>query len=185
MEFKHKRLHARAPLRSFVLYEDVDFVFKARLQNISEGGILVENFPHLPGREEVSYILDLPKIPDLSKYSDDNLFALSKDDFKRRFIRVKAKSVRRVGETSNVDDLFIQIGCQFLNLVKEDRSLIHDYVEIFRLNMHFLIGLLEDDVDEIGDKRIHKLADLIGYSGITSRTLLHKKLVTDSASLFQ
>lgn len=185
MEFSYKRQHARAPLSTFVLYSDDDFVFKAKLLNISEGGILVENFPHLPSRDHVPFLFDLPDVPELTSLHDDDIFTINKSDLKRDFVRVIAQAVRRVGDTTNVDDMFIQVGCQFINLQDQDREKIHSYVEKFKSNLVFLINLMENRNDEIDDKRILKIADLLGYGKIKSLMLLHKTLVTDSASLFQ
>ncbi len=185
MQFENKRQFNRAPLRTFTLYSDEGFVFKARLQNISEGGILVESLPHLPGVTEVPFFIDLPIIPKLNQLNDDEIFAINNSDLKRCFIRVVAKTVRRVGETTSVDDMFIQIGCQFSRIDESERALIAEYVEVFKDNLNFLIGILKDKGDQIDEKRIKKVSQILGYGEIKSTMLLNQKLITDRSSLFE
>lgn len=185
LNFENKRQFARAPLRSFVLYSDEGFVFKAKLLNISAGGMLLESLPHIPAAEVVPFYLDIPEMKVMHNLSDDEIFSINHYDIKRNFIRVKGKTVRRVTPTSNIDDLFVQVGSEFLEFEdKDSREIVEKYVIIFKQNIKFLKGLLEEYADEIDKRRIDKVSELLGYGQIKDLMLLHKKIVSDTQGLF-
>ena len=64
-----QRKYLRAPLKSTCLYVDGEHVFKARVLNISEGGILLSDLPHIPEINSMPFAIDLLEFPRLQTLS--------------------------------------------------------------------------------------------------------------------
>ena len=112
-----KRHYIRAPLRSLCLYVDGDYVFKARTNNISEGGILLSEFPHVPEINTLPLMLILIQFPRFQNLSFEDLKKLSIEDFPQKVIKTHARLVRSFESESRVDQVFRKfIGCEFEHL---------------------------------------------------------------------
>jgi hypothetical protein len=55
------------------LYVDGEHVFKARTLNVSEGGVLLSELPHMPDINAFPMMLSMPIYPKLSIMSYDEL----------------------------------------------------------------------------------------------------------------
>src|SRR5690606_9942469 len=141
----YRRKHLRAPYKFEILFEDDSFVHKARALNISEGGILLDRVPHFPSKENVSLMLNLPQYPYLKNYDILKLKSFNLDLFRSKVIRVKAHMVRRVGETSEVDNVFsgAKVGLSFNDVDQYTQKMIADYVDVFASNLIYLQVLVD------------------------------------------
>ena len=86
-----QRKSLRAPLKSTALYVDGEHVFKARILNISEGGILLSELPHVPEVNSLPIAINLLLYPRIQGMDLDELKQLSVDDFSRIIIKTKVK----------------------------------------------------------------------------------------------
>ena len=71
-----KRAHYRAPLRNWLLYSDGDYVFKAYVLDISEGGLLLEQLPHPPSEGILPILINIPQYPLFHDYEPEALEGL-------------------------------------------------------------------------------------------------------------
>ena len=88
-----QRLHLRSPFMSDVLYVSEDHVHKGRTVNISEGGVLLENLPHVPEINAMPLMIALTQFPSFSQLSADYLRTMELSHFDRKIIRSKARLV--------------------------------------------------------------------------------------------
>ena len=93
-DLKLKRQYLRSPLNTYFLYEDDEYVFKGKVSNISEGGILLKELPHVPEQDVIPVVLDLPKFPEFSTIPKGSLINLGKESFEHLIIRAKVKIKR-------------------------------------------------------------------------------------------
>ena len=78
-----QRKHIRAPLKSACLYVDGEHVFKARVLNISEGGILLSDLPHIPEINSLPLAIDLLQFPRMQTLTYEQVKELKIDEFPR------------------------------------------------------------------------------------------------------
>lgn len=186
-----RRAHLRAPLKSFLLYEDDSYVFKARTLNISEGGILIEQLPNLPVQSIISIMISLVDIPVLHNITWSEIKRISKKNFlpemffEREIIRARSKIVRSFKDKSSVDNVFIQkIGCSFIEMPLESRKRIRKYVSIFTKNIVFLLGLFESVNNKDSNiEIIRSLAHILGYRKDEKISILRQQVLHDYQSL--
>ncbi|MAF78750.1 MAG: hypothetical protein CME60_11350, partial [Halobacteriovoraceae bacterium] len=144
MEKKFQRAHLRAPLKTDALYILDEYVLKANLLNISEGGILLDNLPRVPDISAIPLMFPLVDYPEFSQLHSDILLALNIHQLEKRVIRAKARIVRSFEGQSEVDKVFVtKIGCQFVVCSDEDRHLISQYVTRYAKNLIYYLGLFE------------------------------------------
>lgn len=185
-ERDYRRKHLRAPFKFEVLFEDDSFVHKARALNISEGGILLDRVPHFPANEYVPLMLSLAQYPYLKNYSLEKLKGFDLDLFSSKVIRVKAKMVRRIGETSEVDNVFsgAKVGLSFTDVDQYTQKMIADYVDVFASNLIYLQVLIDSlHADEKNLEKIRVLGEILGYSPSLKLSVLRKTLGLDYQSL--
>ena len=140
----YKRNSLRAPFRTSILFEDEDFVFKARSMNISEGGLLVDQIPHLPGKSLVPFMICLPYFPEFKNYSNQRLENYSSELFQAKVLRLKGRMIQRTGMTTQVDDVFkSKFGVEFLEISPFHKKQISEYVETYTSNIIYLQRLIE------------------------------------------
>ena len=72
-----QRKYLRAPLKSQALYVDDEHVFKARILNISEGGVLLSELPHVPEINSLPVAIKLIEFPKFSTLSYDQILNLT------------------------------------------------------------------------------------------------------------
>lgn len=180
-----RRAHLRAPLSTTVLYEDDGHVLKARTLNISQGGVLLENLPHIPEVNAMPLMVDLIEYPVLAKERVDHLLSRSPSDYDRKIFRVRAKMVRSFDVENEVDQIFVtRIGCQFVMPSKTAVDLIESYVSCFAKNTVYLLSLFENHGNR--PAQIHFLrhvANLLGYQSGLALPKLRQKVLHDYQSL--
>ena len=55
------------------LFKDADFVGKAFVHNISEGGVLLGDLKQVPSGEQFTVFLEIPQLPDFTKLSTGDI----------------------------------------------------------------------------------------------------------------
>lgn len=180
-----QRKYLRAPLKSQALYVDGEHVFKSRILNVSEGGVLLSELPHIPEINSLPIALNIIHYPRFSGMSLDELKQLSVDDFTRTILKTKVRMVRSFENQSNVDRVFINfIGCEFYNPSAEFKLVIFQYVETFAKNTVYLLSLFES----LGNRSeqletLRTVAHLLGYDRRMKIPLLRAKVLHDYQSL--
>ena len=185
MTQKFRRAHLRAPLKTTVLYKDESHVLKANALNISKGGILLENLPHVPKINLMPLMVDLVHYPDFQSLRFDRIHQLATKSFDRTIFRVRAKIVRSFEEESEVDKIFASsIGCQLVDPSDEVEKLITGDVNVFAKNTIFLLGLFENrgsKKEEIN--RLRFIAGVLGYQKDLPLPKLRQTVLHDYQSL--
>lgn len=180
-----QRKFLRAPLKSICLYVDGEHVFKARVLNISEGGILLCDLPHIPEINSLPLAIDLLQIPRLQSMTLEQLKLLNADDFPRTILKTKARMVRSFEGQSSVDKIFVNfIGCEFYNPTTEFKMAVFQYVEAFARNTVYLLSLFES----LGNRTeqlemLRTVAHILGYDRRMKIPLLRAKVLHDYQSL--
>lgn len=180
-----QRKYLRAPLKSTCLYVDGEHVFKARILNISEGGILLADLPHIPEINSLPFAIDILQFPRLQNLTIDQLKVLNGNDFSRTIVKTKARMVRTFEGQSNVDKVFANfIGCEFFNPNKEFKMAVSQYVETFAKNTVYLLSLFESLGNRSEQLELLKIvAHLLGYDRRMKIPLLRAKVLHDYQSL--
>lgn len=179
------RRHLRAPFRSTCLYVDGDYVFKSRTNNISEGGILLSELPHLPEINAIPLIIMLTEFPRFQNFSFDDLKKMNFDDFPRKVVKVKARLVRSFEGESKVDQVFRKfIGCEFYAANDQFIIAVKNYVETYAKNIVYLLSLFES----LGNKTeqleaLRTIAQFLGHDRKMKIPLLRAKVLHDYQSL--
>ena len=180
-----QRKSLRAPLKSTALYVDGEHVFKARILNISEGGILLSELPHVPEVNSLPIAINLLLYPRIQGMDLDELKQLSVDDFSRIIIKTKVKMMRTFENQNKIDMIFINfIGCLFENPDEEFKQQVLSYVETFAKNTVYLLSLFES----LGNRpeqleHLRTVAHLLGYDRRMKLPLLRSKVLHDYQSL--
>lgn len=192
MTFKkdYRRVHLRAPLKTFFLYEDDGYVFKSQLVNISEGGLLIKTLPHLPQINIIPVLIDLPSYPIFEKMTSEELLLLQHFLLPRKILRAKIKVVRKTDQIlkegeSSVKALFVQnIGAQFKEISHEAQEAIHLYISEMSKNLIYLINFFKKTNLSSSERSvIRHLGNLIGYAETDEMNQLYKSLWQDYQSL--
>jgi len=181
----YQRAHLRAPFKGPVLFGDEGHVHKARAVNLSEGGILLDELPEFPSTERVPLMIQLPTYPYFKNFSLLKMQTFALDLFPSKVIRTQAQMVRRVGVTTDVDDVFqARFGIQFLNLGEAERRIISEYVSVFSSNLIYLQMLIDSwNTDEDIRLKTRALADILGYEKLTKVAELRHRVTLDYRSL--
>ena len=185
MDKKFQRAHLRAPLKTDALYILDDYVLKANLLNISEGGFLLENLPRVPEISAIPLMFPLIDYPEFSQLHSDILLSLNVHQLEKRVIRTKARIVRSFEGHSEVDKIFVtKIGCQFVVCSDEARALISQYVSRYAKNLIYYLGLFEGRGQKGQNLEVlRKVADLLGYDSTMQIGMLRLKALHDYQSL--
>ncbi|EQC48154.1 type IV pilus assembly protein PilZ [Bacteriovorax sp. BSW11_IV] len=184
-EKSFRRAHLRAPLNTGVLYVDGEYVHRCKVANISEGGILLTELPHIPEINAIPLMLCLPRFPEFSTCSHETLLAASVKDFPMDVLRVRARMVRQFDKKAELDAIFTKnIGCQFVLPTEIVKGLIASYVRTMAKNTIFLLGLFEQKTkNDHNIKLIRKVAGLLGHNEDEKLSLLRLKVLHDYQSL--
>lgn len=180
-----QRKYLRAPLKSQCLYVDGEHVFKAKILNVSEGGVLLSELPHIPEINALPIAINIIHFPRFSSLSFDQIKHLNVDEFERTIIKTKMRLVRSFENQSNVDKVFVNfVGCEFYNPPPEFKKVIFDYVENFAKNTVYLLSLFES----LGNRTeqletLRTVAHLLGYDRRMKIPLLRAKVLHDYQSL--
>lgn len=180
-----RRAHLRAPLMTSVLYVDDDYVHRCRSLNISKGGILLGELPHIPEINALPIMFALPEIPLFSKLLHHEILALNEDQFHVDIVRVKARMVRQFDKKQRLDAIFTKnIGCEFVKASEQTKDKIELYVQKMAKNTVFLLSLFENKAKtETNLKVIRRVSRLLGYNEEEKLSLLRLKVLHDYQSL--
>ena len=179
-----QRRHLRAPLFTEFLYEDDGHVLKAIINNISEGGVLLEALPHVPEINLMPLMIEIPNYPIFANYGKDKLLTIKRETIESEILRVRAKMVRSFEAQSAVDLIFVpKIGCEFVTPSLEFTESIKFYVSTFSKNMIYLLNLFESSSTKHQVDVIRHVADFLGYRKDEKISLLRQKVLHDYQSL--
>jgi hypothetical protein len=180
-----QRKFLRAPLKSTALYVDGEHVFKAKILNVSEGGILLSELPHVPEMNSFAVAFNLINYPRFQGMPFDELKQLSTDDFERVILKTKIRMVRTFENQSHVDRVFVNYtGCEFSTPTPEFKQTIAGYVETFTKNTVYLLSLFESLNNRSEQLEILRtIAHLLGYDRRMKIPLLRAKVLHDYQSL--
>ncbi len=180
-----QRKFIRAPLKSTALYVDGEHVFKAKVVNLSEGGVLLSELPHFPEEKILSLAVNLIHYPRFSTMNHEELKQLDVADFEKSVIKSRVKIMRNFENQTNVDRVFINfVGCEFYNVTPEFKAIILDYVESFTKNTVYLLSLFESLGNRTEQLEILRtVAHLLGYDRRMKVPLLRAKVLHDYQSL--
>jgi len=162
-----------------------DYILKAYLLNISEGGVLLDNLPSIPPVRAMPMMFPLIDYPELSLMHPDVLFSLEVKHLEKRIIRMKGRIVRSFEGFSEVDKIFAtKIGCEFVNPGPLEKSLISKYVSRYARNLIYFLGLFEGRGQK-ADKTmlLRKTAELLGYDPDMQIARMRLKALHDYQSL--
>ena len=181
----YQRAHLRAPYKEPVLFGDEGYIHRGRSLNISEGGLLLDEVPSFPAHEDVPLLLHLPSYPYFKNFSLLKMQTFAKDIFPAKVIRAKGQMVRRIGATTNVDDVFRpRFGLKFTNIGGHEQKIIGDYVSVFASNLIYLQMLIDSwNTDEDIRLKTRALADILGYADIAKVAELRHQVTHDYRSL--
>lgn len=181
----YQRKHLRAPFREAVLYADGDYVFKALAINISEGGLLIDELPNFPEKDEVPLMISVPKFPSLKNFSLFKMQTFSSELFGRHVIRVRSRMVRREELSKNLENLFqSRFGLEFVKISDQDQKVIEEFVTNFSSNLIYLQTLIDAfNTDEDTRFRVRTLAKILGYRDTEKIAQLRAQVTHDYKSL--
>jgi PilZ domain len=185
MKKNYQRRHLRAPFKETILYADGSYVLKASAVNISEGGLLVDELPSFPEQDEVPLMVSLPQLPALKNFTLLKMQTFSPELFPKHVIRVKAKMVRRVQLSQNLDNLFrSRFGLEFIRISPGEQKYIEDYVTTFSSNLIYLQTLIDSfNTDDETKMRVRTLAKILGYQDSDKIAHLRSLVTHDYKSL--
>lgn len=180
-----QRRYLRAKLNSHALYVDGDHVFKAKIMNISQGGVLLSELPHVPEINALPVALAVVDYPRFQNISLEQIGQINLEDLPKTIVKTKLRMVRSFANESAVDKVFVNfIGCEFYNPSNELVNTINHYVENYTKNTVYLLSLFEslkNKPDQI--EYLRKLAHLMGYDRRMKLPLLRAKVLHDYQSL--
>jgi hypothetical protein len=181
----YQRRHLRAPFREDILYADGSFVLKAKALNISEGGLLLDELPSFPEKNEIPLLIAVPQIPSLKNFSLLKIQTFSRELFSRHIVRVKARMVRREQLSQNLDNLFkARFGLEFIRISPIDQKIIDEFVSAFASNIVYLQTLIDSfNTDDETKERVRTLAKILGYTEVEKIAQLRAKVAADYKSL--
>ena len=182
---RFQRKHVRAPLRSICLYVDGEHVFKAKTLNVSEGGLLLSELPHIPEINSLPMMMAMPVYPKLANLTLEDLKQIDIENLPRKILKVKSRLVRSYEGQTNVDKVFINfIGCEFYYTSEEFRDYITEYVETFARNTVYLLSLFES-LNKRSEQleTLRYVAHILGYDRRMKIPLLRAKVLHDYQSL--
>lgn len=181
----YQRRHLRAPFRETVLFADGKHVLKARAVNISEGGILIDELPSFPEKDQVPLLVSVPQLPHLKNFSLLKMQTFSKELFKREVIRIKAKMVRRDQLAQNLENLFVsRFGLEFVRITPADQKVLEEFVTASTSNLIYLQTLIDSfNTDDETKLRVRTLARILGYEDVERIAQLRAQVMHDYKSL--
>lgn len=181
----YQRKYLRAPFKGPVLYADGDYVLQASGLNISEGGMLLDQLPSFPERDEVPLMLSIPQLPSLKNFSLLKMQTFSKELFGKHVVRVKARMIRRDQLSQNLDNLFrSRVGLEFVRISPGDQKYVEEYVTTFSSNLVSLQTLIDSfNTSEETKVRVRTLARILGYQNVDKIAQLRSEVANDYKSL--
>ncbi len=185
MNKAYQRKYLRAPFKETILYADGPYVLKGSTINISEGGILLNQLPSFPEKDEVDLLISLPQLPFLKNFTILKMQTFTKELFPRQVIRARAQLVRREELSQDLDNIFrSRFGLEFVQLEAKNQKRIDDYVTTFASNLIYLQTLIDSfNTDDETKVRTRELAAILGYRDIEKIASLRSQVGHDYRSL--
>jgi len=167
------------------MYVDEDHVFKAKTINVSQGGILISELPHVPEINAIPMMISMPIYPRFSELTFEQIKKINPQSFPKKIVKVKARMVRSFGNQTAVEKVFVNfIGCEFFYCSDEFNDYINKYIETYTSNTVYLLSLFETNSKKAeGVELLRKVASLLGYDGTMKLPLLRAKVLHDYQSL--
>lgn len=180
-----KRKFVRAPLNSHALYVDEGYVLKAKTQNISAGGVLLSDLPHVPEINSIPMMFLMPLYPKFAHLSDEEIKNIAASKFPQKVLKVKARLVRSFEGESQVDKILkSSIGLEFYATTEEFDHYVLTYVETYVKNVVYLLSLFESLNKRPQNIEVMKaVAFLLGHDPQQKISLLRAKVLHDYQSL--
>jgi hypothetical protein len=180
-----RRAHYRAPLKNWLLYADGDYVFKAFVLDISEGGLLLEQLPHPPSERSLPVLLNIPQYPLFHDYEPEALEGLLVRGPARKIYRARIEIVREEKQVYGVDEVFkTRIGARFVQISPELKMNLFSYIAVYANNMAYMMKLAEDfGFDENAMKRFRPMGGILGYDSKEKISALRSKIEHDYLNL--
>lgn len=181
----YQRRHLRAPFKENMLYADNENVLKARVSNISEGGLLISEFPSVPEMDEIPVMFCLPQFPFFKNFSLLKLQTFSAEMFASHVVRARVRVVRRHELSQDLENVFkAPIGAEFVVLSMEAKKNIEDYVQVFTANMIYLQTLIDSfNTDDETKEKARTMAGMLGYDKNMKISQLRNQVTQDYKSL--
>jgi hypothetical protein len=182
MKKNYQRQYQRAPFSEYLFFEDQGFIYKAKANNISEGGMLLSKIPFFPDQEQVELMLFFRHLPVFEPLSVDGLLKFRKLTVRGERIYLKAHMVRETDRPFSVEDIFQkEFGLRFTEISAHARELIQQYQKAYKKNLNQLIyqfQLAEQDPQAL--ELFFLLSSLLGYQWThQERESIHQKLRHD------
>lgn len=168
-----------------MLYADNDSVLKARVSNISEGGLLIAEFPSVPTTDEIPVMFALSHLPYFKNFDLLKLQTFNAEMFPANVVRARVRVVRRQELAQDLSSVFkAPVGVEFVVLSMEAKKIIEDYVQTFTANLVYLQTLVDtfNSHDEIKAKA-RTLAGILGYEKTMKIAQLRNQISMDYKSL--
>jgi hypothetical protein len=181
----NRRKYFRAPLSTWALFVSDSFVHKARVQDISEGGILLECLPIIPKEDSVVMMIDLPHISKLDSLNSFQIHGLKDQQYKRDILRIEVSPIRVFEAKSYIDQLFTQkIAMSFVHPFSGLKEKISDYVSTYTQNLVYLMNLIEASHSS-SDKLslLREVAFFLGYDKDIKISVLRSQISNDYSQL--
>lgn len=181
----YQRRYLRAPFKGPVLYADGDYVLMGSAINISEGGLLLDELPSFPDKDEVPLMVSVPQLPYLKNFSLIKMQTFTPELFSSHVIRAKAKMVRREELSRNLDNIFrSRFGLEFIRISPAEQKIIEEYVSTFSSNLIYLQTLIDSfNTDEETKVKVRTLAKILGYQNTEKIAQLRSLVMHDYKSL--
>jgi PilZ domain len=185
MKKSYQRRHLRAPFKESVLFADDGYVFKGRALNISEGGLLLDEVPAIPGSDELAMLISLPQLPYFKNFNLLRMQTHSLDLFGKNVVRVKARMARREEFSKDLSNIFkMKVGLEFTSVRPAELKLIEEYVSVFSSNLIYLQTLIDSfNTDEDTRSRARALGKILGYQEIERIAQLRAHVTHDYKSM--
>ncbi len=182
---EYQRKHLRAPFKESVLFSDGSYLLRAKAINISEGGMLLDEIPNFPDKDIVPILISIPQIPILKNFTLLKMQTFSKDIFPTKVIIVKARMIRRVDLSQNLENLFkAKFGLEFIKPTQNEQKIIDEYVTTYASNLVYLQMLIDSyNADEDTRSKVRSLASILGYLNIERIAELRSRVSLDYRSL--
>ena len=178
---KLKRRYLRAPLNSECLIKVGRSLQSGLASNISEGGLLLQEFEILPEEKQFSVFMEVPSLPDFTKVTTSELLNLGKETFEHDVIGTIVE-VRR--SRLNEESRTYEFGCEFADIRREAQEKISEYVRNFGVNIVFSLTLFEQGTHREEVKvLIRKCVELLNYPADMSMAKIRERLLHDYQSL--
>jgi hypothetical protein len=173
----YKREHLRAGYQEEIITYSDDLSYLVSSYNISEGGMLIGDFPFFPQEENLWMILKIPRLPHLKNFTlyDLKNSGLPSPEFD--IIKVFGRLIRHEQNQKLSEVLSSRYGFQFLNLSSNTKNIIKNYVDSFASNLIYIRILF----DEINSSKIQleKCRLLLSYMGFKNLKISQVKKIID------